>query len=266
MIRLAMSTMRRFLTWGLIAAVAAVALAAGIDALRGGAGAENLAATGGEPPATAEPAEQHDDPFVAARAELQAAGVPEGRLTHAGGGCRNQVVTMPDLRQDGPPLGYAGICRYHAVFGGLVDTADALRSPDWGLRVECKGGRLFLWRDIFDNPKPELNARARGCGAAWKPNGTITFIRDGEVRHFVRCPGDAFGAIPLRCSTIVLSRADLDRRLALAHGNGIAWSPDERWIAEATEGGIVVFRTNGETPELIRIPVVASDLLWEDVP
>lgn len=55
-------------------------------------------------------------------------------------------------------------------------------------------------------------------------------------------------------------------RLALAHGNGIAWSPDERWIAEATKGGILVFRTNEETPELIRIPVVASDLLWEDVP
>jgi hypothetical protein len=123
-----MSTMRRFLTWGLIAAVAALALAAGIDALRGGAGAENLIATEGEPPATTAPAEPHDDPFVAARADLQAAGVPEGRLTYAG------------------------------------------------------------------------------------------------------------------------------------------WSPHERWIAEATEGGIVVFRTNGETPEVIRIPVVASDLLWEDVP
>jgi hypothetical protein len=55
--------------------------------------------------------------------------------------------------------------------------------------------------------------------------------------------------------------------LAIGHGHGIAWSPDERWIAEATEDAIYVFRADEERPEFIRIPVTdARDLLWEDQP
>ena len=362
MIRLAVIAVRRFLTWGLVAAVAALGLAAGIDALRGGGEPEGAAVTelNPEPPVATAPAEQPEDVLVDARADLQAAGVPEGRLTYANEDCRNYVMTLPDLGPGGPPPGYFGLCRYVGVVGGQVETVGSSRSPDWELRVECKGGWLTLLRDIFDNPKPELQARARGCDPAWKPDGTITFIRHGEVRRFARCPGDTRLTIPVRCSKPVLSRAELDRQLrgarwrgselrieelhwltdarfaailqarsaddreeylalfergrivrepsfayadlggirpsptgrlvaayvrgrgggivvvdregepvhlAMAHGHGIAWSPDERWIAEATEDAIYVFRADEESPEFIRIPItVARDVLWEDLP
>ena len=49
---------------------------------------------------------------------------------------------------------------------------------------------------------------------------------------------------------------------ALDYGSGIAWSPDENWIAEATEGGIWVFRTDDVSPQLVQVPVVARDVLW----
>jgi hypothetical protein len=335
--------MGRILTWCLVAAVAGIGLVAGIDAVRGGGQSE--------PPTTTAPAEPPEDSFAEARAGLRAAGVPAGRLTYADENCRNHVVTIPDLLPESPPDGNVGLCRYRAVLGGLVEAVGSPRSPDWGLRVECKGGWLSL--STFANP-PVLHARSRGCGAAWKPNGTVTFISDGEVRRFARCAGDhPLG--PLRCSRPVLTRAQLARelqgvpwsgyvlsikelhwldnrrfaaimrarsadgpsdylvifaggrlvseptfayadlrgirpspsgrfvaafdegrgglvvvnragesvQLALDHGDGISWSPDEQWIAEATEDGVYVFRADEVSPEFIHIPVVATDLLWE---
>jgi hypothetical protein len=355
--------MRRIVTWCLVGAVAALGLAAGIDVLRGGGEPEPAAApgpkattTGGEPFSTTAP-EPPEDMLAEARVDLEAAGVPQGKLTYADEDCRNHVVRMPGLQPDGPPGGYVGRCRYRAVVGGLVETFGPTRSPDWNVRAECRGGRLSLLADVFGARKPELVARARGCGAAWKPDGTVTFIDDGEVRRFARCRGDARTA-PLRCSEPVLTRPELARQLrgapwsgyvlgikelhwltnesfaaimrarsaggasdylvivergrlvgeptfayadlggirpspsghvvaaydeergglvvvnrsgesvqlAMDHGNGIAWSPDEKWIAEATEGGIYVFRAGENSPEFIQIPFIARDLLWEEGP
>jgi hypothetical protein len=342
-IRLAVKAMGRILTWCLVAAVAGIGLVAGIDAVRGGGDPES--------PTTTEPAEPPEDSFAEARTDLRAAGVPTGRLTYADEDCRNHVVTMPDLLPDSPPDGSVGLCRYRAVLGGLVEAVGSPRSPDWGLRVECEGGWLSL--STFGNPSA-LYARSRGCGAAWKPNGTVTFISNGEVRRFTRCPGD-HPLAPLRCSRPVLTRAQvagqlrgapwsgyvlsikelhwLDNQrfaaimrarsadgpsdylvifargrllqkptfayadlrgirpspsgrfvaaydegagglvvvnregesvqLALDHGDGISWSPDEEWIAEATEDGIYVFRADEHSPEFIHVPVIARDVLWE---
>ena len=61
---------------------------------------------------------------------------------------------------------------------------------------------------------------------------------------------------------VAIDRAGRLIPLALDRGSGIAWSPDENWIAEASEGGIYVFRADDESPEPIQIPVAARDLLW----
>ncbi|MGH3010994.1 MAG: hypothetical protein ACRDLZ_05880 [Gaiellaceae bacterium] len=317
--------MRRIVTWCLLGAVAGLGLVAGIDALRDGGEPEQTAAADSERQTTTEPAEQPEDMLAEARVDLEAAGVPEGRLTYADEDCRNHVLTTPDLRSQSPPPGYEGLCRYRAVVGTLVGTAASSRSPGGDVR-----------------------------GAAWKPDGTVTFLRDGDVRRFIRCPGDRAGE-PVRCSRPVLTRAELagqlrgapwdrfvlsvkeihwldnqrfaalirarsrdgssdylgvfDRgrlieeplfayaelggirpspsgrlvaaydeerggivvvnragesvQLAMDHGSGISWSPDEEWIAEATEDGIYVFRADDDFPEFIHIPIVARDLLWE---
>jgi hypothetical protein len=356
--------MRRLVTWGLVAAVAALGLAAGIDALRGSGEPEPAAAEGeatipaSEPPSSTAPAEPPEDLFAEARARLRAAGVPAGRLTYSDADCRNHDLSLPDLGQAGPPGGYAGRCRYRAVVAGRVETIGSSRSPDWTVRTVCRRGRLFVLADLFGVREPELVARTRGCGAAWKPDGrTVTFVRDGEVRRFVTCAGDSLIS-PLRCSQPVLTRADLERqlrgarwrsvelgieevhwltrrrfaailqarsaderqeylvvfergrilrepalpysdlsairpsptgrlaaayvggpggivvvdragepvRLAMEHGHGIAWSPNDAWIAEATESGIYVFRADEESPEFIEIPVLARDVLWAELP
>jgi hypothetical protein len=284
-----------------------------------------------------------DAELAEARAALRAAGVPAGSLTYADERCQNYVLALPDLAPIGSPNGFAGICRYRAVVGGLVETSGPPRSPDWRVEAECEGGRLSLWQSEFGVPEPHLVARARGCGAAWKPDGTVTFVQDGGVRRFARCPGDGPGT-PLLCSQPVLTRVGLttqlsggswrvrelqwldDHRFAaiirergfdnlaivdrgrvvrgpvngfegleglrpspqtrfvatfersgtiviasragepvhlpVQRGHGIAWSPDDRWVAVADDGGIWVFRADGTGPAPVRIPIPAQDVLW----
>jgi hypothetical protein len=345
--------MRRIVTWCLVGGIAALGLFVGLDALRDGGGPGPAAAAETEPTTTAV-AEQPERTLVDARAELQAAGVAEGTLSYIDGDCRHHALTTPDLGESGTPG--PGICRFRPVVGTLVESSGVTRSPDFSVKAECKDGRLSLWRDDFGRIEPpELYARVRGCGAAWMPDGTVTFIRRGEVRRLVRCPGDGRKA-PLRCSRPVLRRADLMRQLRdpgwagsdprvteaywldgdslativrarrdggstdhlvlfergrlvrepaapyaelggirpspsgrfvvaheterggfvvvdrqgepvpllLNYGSGIAWSPDERWIAEATEGGLYVFRADADSTEIVQIPVAARDVLWTE--
>jgi hypothetical protein len=344
--------MGRILTWCLVAAVAALVVLAGIDTVRGGGERERATATGPEAAATTEPLEPSEDMLAEARADLEAAGIPVGRLTYADEDCRNHVLRLPDLQPESPPSGFVGRCRYRAVVGGLVETRGPTRSLDRSVRIECRPVQLSLLMQVVGPGASELVAR--GCVAAWMPDGTVTFIRDGEVRRLARCPGDGETA-KLRCSKPVLTRADLDRQLrgapwdgyvlgvkelhwltnerfaaimrarsadgpsdylvivargrllqeptfayadlrgirpspsgrfvaandegrgglvvvnregesvqlAMDHGDGVSWSPDEEWIAEATEDGIYVFRADEDSPDFIHIPVVATDLLWE---
>lgn len=332
--------MRRIVTWCVVGAVAALVLAAGIDALRDGGEPESAGAVESEPTTTG-PSEPSERTLGVAGADLRRAGVPAGRLVYSDEDCRSHVLLLPDLAER-PPRNIE-TCPLSSADGSEADRA----------RAECRHGRLMLWTGAFDDP--ELYARERGCGAAWKPDGTVTFIQDGGVRRFVRCPGDGPGA-PLLCSRPVLATAALTRQLreqgwaarkprvkelvwldgrrfaaiyeqrtpdgrydnlvlfdrgrlvrepvgpydelgglkpsptgsrvgaseterggivaidglgdpihlALDSGSGIAWSPDEQWIAEATEGGIYVFRADEDSPELIHIPVVARDVLWAE--
>lgn len=338
--------MRRIVTWTLAAAVDGLGVAAAVDALRGGSEPERADAVQPEATTTG-PAAAQERTLATASADLRRAGIPEGRLVYWDERCSASVLTLPDLAVR-PPRGPEP-CRFGWSSGRWVETPDP--RPDASYWGDCRRGWLRLWR----GPpwEHELYARGRGCAAAWKPDGTVTFIRDGEVRRFVRCPGDGRAA-PLRCSEPVLTRAELARQLLeqrwaavrprftelawlddqrfaaifeqrtpdgsfegivlfdrgrlvntpmapydelggltpsptgarvaafevdkggivaidragrliplpLDRGSGIAWSPDENWIAEASEGGIYVFRADDESPEPIQIPVAARDLLW----
>jgi hypothetical protein len=56
-------------------------------------------------------------------------------------------------------------------------------------------------------------------------------------------------------------RGDLLPTPILSGFRAIAWSPDERWAAVATDRGISVFRT-GESSVERRLPILARDLAW----
>jgi hypothetical protein len=60
----------------------------------------------------------------------------------------------------------------------------------------------------------------------------------------------------------VVDRNGETARPALRHGDAIAWSYDERWIAEATSDGIYVFRADESSPVFVQIPIIARDLVW----
>jgi hypothetical protein len=61
---------------------------------------------------------------------------------------------------------------------------------------------------------------------------------------------------------VIVGPAGKPVHLPVQRGDGIAWSPDEKWVAVATEGGIWVFRADGTGPAPVRIPVPAQDVLW----
>jgi hypothetical protein len=337
--------MRRIVTWTLVVAVVFIGLAASIDALRG-RGAPRPATAVDPSSTTTGAAGPQERTLVTAAADLRRAGVPVGRLLYWDEVCSASVLTLPDLAQRPPRA--PDPCRFAWARGRWVETYGPAAEE---LRGACRRSRLELWTGPYADP--HLYARERGCEAAWKPDGTVTFVRDGEVRRFVRCPGDARGS-PLLCSEPILTRAELARQLrrwgwasfgpgvkelvwldsgsfaaiveqraregaddslalvdagrlgaapvgpydelsgltpsptgarvaafetehdtivaidrggsriplAFPGGWGIAWSPDENWIAEATERGIYVFRADDESPEPIQIPVAARGLLW----
>lgn len=321
--------MRRTLTWLLVGAVVALGAAAGVDALRGG----------GEPQSSPEPSTTEDTPSPASPEErlttaLREAGI-EGVLEYADEDCDTHAVSLPDLTAR--PSGVGGACSF----------ADSPNETG-GYGVECSGDRVSI-----DDPQQAPYAEVRAdCSPAWKPDGTPTLLRDGEVVEPHPCPDR--GIIPMRCSRALLSSDDLvrelhgagwsgfrfaveelawlsdsraaaivrarsrddrgellavfdGRRLVTAptaayedlgtlrlspsgafvvaqivdpggvvvvdrdgalvrplvrHGSALAWSPDERWIAEATEEGVYVFPADGGTPRVYVLPIVARDLIW----
>ncbi|HXV34521.1 MAG TPA: hypothetical protein VD695_01155 [Gaiellaceae bacterium] len=348
--------MGRTATWLLVGAVVALGVVAGADALLDAGGPEAAPAEPAPAMASTE-SELALDPeveseteavglaFRAAREALRAAGVPAGVLTFADEQCRLHSVTLPDLEPHPGSRGEA--CSFGSSVGGEFAEGGPPPYPFGSLAALCRDGRIELRL-----PNRDLFARARGrCGVVWRPDGTPTFARRGEVLRFAPCPGDEPGALPLRCTRTLLSRADLarelrragwdgarfrigefhwlgnrrliatvglgdgsellavfagrrlvssprfayeglsglrpsprgtflaaridspggllvvDRRgrpvpLAMRHGDALAWSPDERWIAEATAGGIFVFRAGDRSPELLHVPIVARDLVW----
>lgn len=337
--------MRRIATWLLVGAVAALGVAAGIDALRGDVEPERA-----EPEARSEPAAAEsgsaERTLVDARADLRDAGV-SGVLTYADEACRLHSVTLPDLEPHPGPRGEA--CIFESTVGNEFVFAEPSGGSYGDPTPRCRGG----WVELL-LPDGSLLARARGrCGFAWRPDGTPTFLRGGEVMQFAPCADDGPGEFPIRCSRAVVSRADLARefrraswigfdlvveelrwltdtrfaavvgarrgpstdhvlavfegrrlvhlpgfgyealsslrpspsgafvaarigqagiavvdrdgrptRPAIRTGSALTWSPDERWIAEATADGIYVFRADEPNPAILLVPIVARDLVW----
>ncbi|HSE80616.1 MAG TPA: hypothetical protein VLA87_02845 [Gaiellaceae bacterium] len=348
--------MRGTATWLLVGAVAALGLVAGVDALQDVGGAEPSSAEPELPDARTETEldpeveveseiEAAGQAFVAARDALRAAGVPEGVLTFTDEECRLRSVTLPHLEPQPGPQGEA--CSFTATARDTFALGGPPPAPSGYLAFRCRGGTGELRM-----PNGRLFARVRrGCGLVWRPDGTPAFLRAGEVRRFAPCPGDEAGALPVRCSRTLLSRADLVRelgqagwggarfrigefhwlsnrrliatvrtgdgsellavfarrrlvsaprfaydglrelrpsprgtfvaariespggllvvdrdgrpvRLAMRHGDALAWSPDERWVAQATADGIYVFRADEPSPAFLHVPIVARDLVW----
>jgi hypothetical protein len=160
-------------TWLALALVAAIALAAAADALRDGPGQEPAAVEELAPTTTA-PGEDSEPP------EAALAGV----LYYTDESCRLRAVRLPDLEPVQAP-GW-NECRF-------VLSPDGRRASDigsgWDPHSDPRIGRLFQTSGgtiaVATDRGPE-DQPFRGRAAAWRPDGTLTYVARGAVRTWPR--------------------------------------------------------------------------------
>lgn len=141
--------------------------------------------------------------------------------------------------------------------------------------------RRVGWTD-FDFRVEELHwlddSRFAAIVQARSVGGGADLLAIFEKRRLVADPASAYndlsGIRPSPTGSLVSARilnpggiVTVDRdgksvRLALRHGDAVAWSPDEEWLAEATADGIYLFRAGELSPQFVHIPIVARDLVW----
>ena len=199
--------------------VAAIAIAASFDALRGEGEPQPAAERGPPPPTTTPP----DDP-----AEAPAlAGQLSGTLYFTDETCKLRAIA---LLEDGPAADPPNWneCRFvlspdgRRVAGG---------GSGWAPRAGALAGRLFQSEDgtiqVSSDEGPEGDAFA-GTAPAWMPDGTLTYFADGAVREWPS--GDvalseydmlqaAIEAVPLQ---------SLPKAVSLRES---AWLSDRRFVA-----------------------------------
>ncbi len=238
--------MRRISTWLLFGAVAALCVAAAVDALRGEPDPDEAAAEA-QPRAAAPSADPGERTLGEARADLRAAGVPAGVLTYADAQCRLHTVTLPDL---GPHPGAEGLaCQFRSSVGNEFAFGGSPPAPYGGLTSRCRRGWLELRM-----PNGALHARARGCDIAWRPDGTPTFLRNGAVRQFIPCSEAEAGTYPIRCSQTMLARADLTRELRRVGWTDFDFRVEElHWLDDSRFAAIVQARSVGGGADLLAI-------------
>ena len=208
-------------------AVSAVALAAVVDAFRASDDPESSPG-GGASAGTA--------------AELRAAGV-SGVLVYRDAACRVHAVTLPDLERHAPSR--ARRCSFAGAAPGL---AFGPRVVDVGgvVSARCRGGAVHVRVGSFA-------ARTRGCAPAWRPNGTLTAVRGGEVVKLHPSPAERRLVV-----RVVLSQRDLARafRSPGAAVRSLLWLdgetmasvvrvPDEGDVLALLRGGRLVGRPLG---------------------
>jgi hypothetical protein len=181
--------MRRGWTVLVVVVVAAVALAAGFDALRGDADPQPAAKTGAEQPTSSTDRSPTSPPE-----EQPSAGV----LYYTDGSCRLQAIEVPGARPADAPNWDE--CRF-------VLSPDRRRvagaGSGWDPHSDPLRGRLYQSQDgtiqVSTNAGPEEEPFA-GTAPAWRPDGTLTYFADGAVREWPE-------------GAVVLSQRDLLRAM-----------------------------------------------------
>ena len=331
--------MRRGGTGLVVLVVAAIALAAGIDALRGG-GSETIGES--EPPPPTTTTTNGDAPV-----EPALAGELGGTLYYTDESCELEAVAL--LRQSEADAPNWDECEFVlSPNGRRVSGA----GTGWDPYSDPLIGRIFQSRDgtiqVSTNSGPQGEPFA-GTAPAWRPDGTLTYFADGAVRTWpsgdvllsqrellaaVRDEGVPFRTPPVvglsvreaawldgeRLALIASTRIRPDLgagqdmlvvyegdRLAtwrlfeqedvsdlqaspggnylaarygsdqlvildrfgsdvttppLAGYRAIAWSPDDRWSAVATDEGVLVFRPGEDGPPDLELDLDTRDLDW----
>jgi hypothetical protein len=214
----------------LAAAVAVLAAAALVDAVVGGR-------SGGDPGPPAPPPEQREtgaggDDFLDDERVV-------GRVLYVDEACRVRALDLPEARRRTTPDRRA--CEFTSSPGGVLGFDGVVVAPEGRYAAVCRSDRVALLASRggggdADPVEGSLLASWPGCAPAWRPRGSLTLVRDGEVVD-VGVPGAV--AEP----RVVLSRADLARAFAGppwhlrdARAREIAWLDETRLAAVVRDG------------------------------
>jgi hypothetical protein len=190
----------------LVAAIVGLGVAAGVDALRGdsdSASKSDLTTTGSA---------------AQKLASRQITGVLHFTVRVRPGQCALRSLALPGL--EATSAADVGSCRIATSLGGRV----AVGAP-------CPGGDI----SVLGPAQPVL---LEGCAPAWKPDGTLTFVRRDRVIEVVKgCTGNA-PADCLRRTSMRVEPRDAIRELA--------WIDDQRFAMLLDSPG---------SPESVRVLV-----------
>lgn len=171
--------MRRGVTVLVVVVVAAIALAAGIDALRDGSDSEPAAQTEAEPPTVPTPADV-EAPALAAADEVR------DWLGRVGGtgclfvtlpGCIIRALRVPSLEFEEEPNVRAP-CNFSLDASGGVLANDVSAAPIGEPTAVCEDGGLNVFQDGGFRTR-----LTNACAPAWMGDGTLTFLRNGGLWH-----------------------------------------------------------------------------------
>lgn len=273
--------MRRRLTWLVVAGLAAIALAAAVDALRDEERVSEPVAETRTVPGLA------DQPQLAMR-QLREAGV-SGVLTYSDDECKLHAVSLPELRPVHAPS--FEMCRPATTTDGL-GTADGdvvwaglgygavqvvLSEEELGREISRQLGGAGGFRAVQAVSLGEERSVVL-ADSTYEPRERVLVLLEGErvlvvqprwvtrdARFLRPSPGGgsfaAFGP-----SGIQWFDADAAPRAfpAVVRGpRAVTWSPDERWTALATDTSVYVFPTERPDELIVQIPLTVHDLAWE---
>ncbi|HXV58432.1 MAG TPA: hypothetical protein VD704_11235 [Gaiellaceae bacterium] len=278
--------MSRWATWLVVGALAAVGVAAAVDALREG---------GGRP--RPEAVRSTTAPLLARQPELavrrlREAGVT-GLLTFSDEGCRLHSLSLPELTAE-PAPSYE-MCRPLSAAGGLgaVDGDVVWSGLGYGT-VQVVVTREALGRGV--NRALGQAAAAEGAGfravqavaigdgrtvvlaeSTYRPTERVlALLEGGRVRavqprwvvgdaRFLRAsPRGTFFAVfgPGGVRLFDRDAAPLGLPEGVADPHAVAWSPDERWTALAAGESVVLFPSEPPHVPVVNVPLAVRDLDW----
>jgi hypothetical protein len=277
---------RRIATWLLVGAVAALGVAAAVDAMRGTERPSRQRA-GSVLPGLA------DQPELAIR-QLREAGV-RGVLTYSDEACKLHAVSLPDLRPVRAPsyemcrpamasrgLGtvdgdvvWAGLG--YGTFQVVLSKAELGRQltrllsspgrhPDLGFRavqaVALDDERTVVLADSTYVPKDRVlvllhQGRVVRAQPTWLIPG-VRFLRPSPTGvYFASMGPDALGWFDRDADPLELPDS-------VQRPHAVAWSPDERWTALATAKSVYVFPSARPDELIVRIPLAVNDFAWSE--